>query len=229
VTIFAAVILAACGGKASSGTGEIREPPPGDGGARKMDASSERVPKKHRPRGIACPFARAPAPPNVGVCGQSSGPVPDTCTTNADCADGNNGRCARGRFGCSCSYDDCTEDAECGPSIPCECRASSDSFATNDCETASNCRVDADCGARGYCSPSLVGAFCSCVSPAFCKSGSGTCSPGPCACGDSCGHGYFCHTKADTCIDDEDCKQGETCNFDLPTQSFVCTGCLPIP
>ena len=232
VTLFAAAVLAACGGKASDGTGEIREPPAGDGGAQKVDASTSRVPKKHRPQHIICPAERASAPPgeNASTCGQSSGPISDTCTTHADCADGSNGRCSEGRFNCSCSYDDCTEDTDCGPRVPCECREASDTFGTNDCETDSNCRVDADCGAHGYCSPSLVRAFCSCVSPAFCKPGEARCSPsGSCSCGDSCGHGYFCHTKADTCVDDEDCNQGESCNFDLPTQSFMCTGCLPIP
>jgi hypothetical protein len=55
------------------------------------------------------------------------------------------------------------------------------------------------------------------------------CSPGPCACGDSCGHGYFCHTPADECLDDSDCPAGLACDFDLPHQHFICTGCLPPP
>jgi Cys-rich repeat protein len=45
-----------------------------------------------------------------------------------------------------------------------------------------NCRVDADCGAGGYCSPS---------------SNTGIC-------GDSLA-GYYCQTPADLCIDDSDC------------------------
>jgi hypothetical protein len=47
---------------------------------------------------------------------------------------------------------------------------------------AGNCRVDADCGAGGYCSPSSL---------TF-------------TCGDGLA-GYYCHTKADLCIDDSDC------------------------
>jgi hypothetical protein len=52
--------------------------------------------------------------------------------------------------------------------------------AGNTCLT-SNCRVDADCGAGGYCSPADNVSSCGSVL------------------------GYFCHTASDMCLDDSDC------------------------
>jgi hypothetical protein len=63
-----------------------------------------------------------------------------------------------------------------------------------------------------------------CSSPAFCK------PPDPNAsCGDSCGHGTFCHTPKDTCLEDSDCTGRDTCNFDLPSQTWSCTRCMAVP
>jgi hypothetical protein len=76
------------------------------------------------------------------------------------------------------------------------------SSASNVCKQG-NCRTDADCGAGGYCSPTLG----------------------------SCGNyggvvGYYCHTKRDTCVDDGDCtKNGATdCRFDQVSGAWACAG-----
>jgi hypothetical protein len=90
---------------------------------------------------------------------------------------------------------------------PCECRPSAQDVAaptnsvSNVCKQG-NCRTDADCGAGGYCSPSLG------------------------ACGNYGGViGYYCHTKRDACVDDADCtKSGGTgdCRFDQVTGAWAC-------
>jgi hypothetical protein len=105
-------------------------------------------------------------------------------------------------------------------------------MGANSCETESNCRVDSDCGPRGYCSPSQVEAFCMCPSAALCGDSGASCSangkPVPCECGDACGHGYFCHTRDDTCVDDSDCPDG-TCNYDTVVKRWTCAWCMPVP
>ncbi|HKU40744.1 MAG TPA: hypothetical protein VJR89_21435, partial [Polyangiales bacterium] len=65
---------------------------------------------------------------------------------------------------------------------------------------AGNCRVDADCGQSGYCSPSF----------GSCGSLDGVVA-------------YYCHTCQDECIDDEDCSrlQGE-CASPSSTPAFFC-------
>jgi hypothetical protein len=63
-----------------------------------------------------------------------------------------------------------------------------------------NCRVDADCGAGGYCSPSRgrCGVF----------------------------NGFYCHTSADTCVDPTlDCGScGISCVYTPTVGAFVCGG-----
>jgi hypothetical protein len=78
-------------------------------------------------------------------------------------------------------------DSDCPGGQTCACHGApyTDS-AGNEC-VKGNCRIDADCGAKGYCSPSSRTGIC----------------------GDSLG-GYYCHTAADLCIDDSDCPQSAT-------------------
>jgi hypothetical protein len=93
---------------------------------------------------------------------------------------------------------------------PCECRPAAQTSgqgiiapvtpATNVCK-AGNCRVDANCGPGGYCSPSL-----------------GTC-------GNYGGVvGYYCHTAKDKCVDDSDCaaQGGGDCRYDAMTGAWAC-------
>jgi len=83
----------------------------------------------------------------------------------------------------------------------------------------------------GYCSPTQVGVLCFCPSEALCD-GTSKCYAGqtevPCECGDACGHGYFCHTQRDTCIDDADCGNQGTCNYDTVNKMWSCSVCWPV-
>jgi hypothetical protein len=231
------VVLAGCGKQPL--TGDVDPTPdggaPGTGGLAAETGPDPRVPKKHRAAGSACPSHRAAAEPPLCATGAGAG-LPVDCLQDADCAAGTNGRCLRGfgpaRCGGVCSYDACSGDADCPGAQPCECRASATDLSPNSCVSGSNCRVDADCGAGGFCSPSVVNAFCFCPSPKLCDA-STHCYAGttevPCSCGDACGHGYFCHTAKDECVDDEDCAKGGTCNFDRVEGRWTCTTCWPVP
>jgi hypothetical protein len=196
------------------------------------------VPSHHRAAGSICPQDRGPGISDVG----DSCPVPGLpapgCTGDTDCAAGVNGRCLEfGGPACNydCTFDQCTRDSDCPGDVPCACRSTSSDSAPNVCATASNCRVDADCGAAGFCSPSLVNNPCQCFSESFCAPGSSGCTATGvdgatkqvrCSCGGNCGHGYFCHTPTDSCLDDSDCAGG-ICTFDLNSQVWLCaSGCI---
>jgi hypothetical protein len=203
------------GGGAASGLGGIVGAGAGAGGG----ACGGRVPMKHRASGSACPSDRGPGPSFDQCAAVGGAPAGPGCQHDGECsAGGVNGRCLPvsrlfGPCTTGCSYDRCLTDSDCGDRVPCTCRPTVMDPAANVCETASNCAVDGDCGAGGYCSPSLVGQFCFC----------------PAAMGDGCGHGYFCHTPGDKCIDDADCGGGQTCNYALATGTWTCSECWPIP
>ncbi len=141
-----------------------------------------RVPAQHRAVATVCDQVRPPSsllpPPGSTV-------TPDgyiSCLTDADCASaGKNGRCTgNGHDGWRCTYDGCFSDGDCSGSV-CQCEGGFRSD-NNVCLSQGNCRVDADCGPGGYCSPTLGD------------------------CGDYGGVvGYYCHTSTDECIDDSDC------------------------
>lgn len=234
-----------CGGSARvqtlGGAGGDHVAVAGAGGHSEADAggaagaSPMRVPAKHRATGGSCVQQRAAVnptpvdpycdPPDSDVCKALF-----TCAQDSDCKGGQNGRCAPAGSGprqLACSYDECFADAQCTGNAPCECRASASDGSPNSCLQSGNCRVDADCGEGGYCSPSLLNQFCICPSPALCGTDT-SCSPGPCQCGDSCGHGYFCHSPNDTCLDDSDCANG-SCNYDSIEKRWACAQCLRIP
>jgi hypothetical protein len=134
-----------------------------------------RVPAQHRPSDSQC---GQPAPAGNCTLQQS------TCTTDGQCTSGTNGRCVQSTHGaqlCSCTYDACAKDTDCPSGKLCVCHGSAfTSGAGNTC-IEGNCRVDADCGAGSYCSPSHGTTGCGAVT------------------------GYYCHTAADTCLDDSDC------------------------
>jgi hypothetical protein len=243
------LVVPACGTKSALRTAIDANSTGGDSGDGRspadvisVDSKLARIPASHRPQGSVCPQQRGAGLLSLSApCAPDAGPQTQ-CWLDADCTAGTNGRCfGGGPMACmsSCSYDNCLSDSDCPSSVPCDCRASASDTAANTCMTGSNCRVDADCGPGGYCSPSLVGVFCACVSTAFCNpdagggcyegNSDGTWTQVPCACGDSCGHGYFCHTPQDTCLNDSDCSNGSTCDFDLPSQTWICTGCWPVP
>jgi hypothetical protein len=127
--------------------------------------------------------------------------TPASADARADAADGEAGCVARvplnhrpTETSCSSSQagdDACLSDADCtklGPQVP----------GSNTC-VEGDCRIDADCGDAGFCSPS--------VSP-------GCSYP---ACG-----GFYCHTCSDTCIDDTDCPTGWACGYDTAAGHWLC-------
>jgi hypothetical protein len=70
----------------------------------------------------------------------------------------------------------------------------------NHCVTG-NCRVDGDCGAGGWCSPSYSTNGCGSIG------------------------GYHCHTTRDLCINDTECpKSGgpATCSYDTTLGYWQC-------
>jgi hypothetical protein len=180
----------------------------GTTGSAGAGGTSGRVPAKHRASAVACSADRPAGVCAVPVAAGGSAPTP-ACTKDSDCTAGSNGRClALGRVAaCSCSYDACTTDADCTHTGgPCACRPDAQSIvaptttASNTC-LAGDCRVDADCGARAYCSPSLG------------------------SCGNYSGvTGYYCHTPADACVDDADCaaQGGGDCRYNPTKKAWDC-------
>ncbi len=203
------------------------------------DKSSGGAPVDHRSESSSCPEARGPGISAVpATCSQDVTRI--ACTADSDCTSGTNGRCVQSlgpACGYACSYDECASDSDCVGNAPCLCRSSNSDTSANTCATASNCRVDADCGRFGFCSPSLLGP-CGCISEAFCDASSaGACSETgpdgvtrsvPCSCSGKCGNGYFCHTPKDSCLDDADCPRG-ACIFDLTSQAWMCASVLCPP
>ncbi|MGH7269385.1 MAG: hypothetical protein ACREJ3_03060 [Polyangiaceae bacterium] len=204
-----------------------------------------RIPINHRPSGAACPSRRAAVIPVACGCpdgGRNELVRPDgsvclcgSCGQDSDCDAGANGRCGESgpALYLGCSYDGCFSDSDCAGGVPCECRPSATSGWANVCQPGSNCAVDSNCGPGGYCSPSLVDDLCFCQSTALCPDSGTECTANGnsvlCACGDSCAHGYFCHTPCDTCVDDSDCGNQGTCNYDVVDRRWECNDCVPVP
>jgi hypothetical protein len=147
------------------------------------ESGAGRVPVNHRPSDAQCSTAAAP--------GDCVAPFPDAgCAGDNDCTEADtNGRCINQGGGpaapCFCTFDECLVDTDCPGGQTCACHGAPYTDGRGNTCVTGNCRVDADCGAEGYCSPSSLTAIC----------------------GDSLA-GYYCHTAADLCIDDSDCSSG---------------------
>ena len=157
------------------------------------------IPTDHRLQDVACPEERGPGSANV---------VRD-CTQDSECTEGMNGRCISPNVlgslgGSSCSYDTCFGDSDCPLNEPCRCRQSAADNAPNYCVARKNCRIDSDCGPRGFCSPSLLGIDSSIIGSAE--------------------FGYFCHTPQDRCLNDDDCDPA-ACG--LPSCASMACGYSP--
>jgi hypothetical protein len=152
-------------------------------------ADCKREPKKHRALTEMCDHERAPSAETPAA---SAG-----CTSDAECAQGENGRCGPNNRGLrTCTYDECFDDGDCMDG-PCVC--ATDSGGNNRC-FGGNCATDADCGAKGYCSPSF----------------------GPC--GNYAGVvAYYCHTCQDACTDDSDCPNGGYCAYEPAAGHWLCS------
>jgi len=127
---------------------------------------SPREPENHRPEAESCGEGEPPVDP------------PETsCTTAADCTASPDAIC--NEYG-ACLYPECYEDEHCDGTV-CQCAIDGQ---PSRCARAGDCRVDADCGSDGYCSPAENNRGCGYDL-----------------------HGYFCHTPYDECIDDSDCLE----------------------
>jgi hypothetical protein len=152
------------------------------------------------------------------VCGKSSGYViyqqPDgsftggttlpACSADSQCiatftADTSatvQGRCVGG----TCDFDACERDSNCPSGTACICMGGTHAPG-NQC-LLSQCRVDADCGAGGLCSPSMseAGPFYGI-------------------------QGRYCRTPSDTCQSDADCNaQGAgTCVYESEVGHWGCS------
>jgi hypothetical protein len=200
--------VAACGGSVSNNAADAQtdatdavssDSVPTDSAG---DSPVVRTPKNHRATASTCSPSTSPG---TGVC---SGGIPGACKIDSDCAAGKNGHCeplSGGVLMCGCVYDTCASDTDCKGSV-CACQGTPYQTQANTCAPAGGCRLDSDCGAGGFCSPS---------------SGAG--------CANAIA-GYFCHTAADECVDDEDCKSGVTgpanCRFDGAKHHWACAAVL---
>jgi hypothetical protein len=192
-----AMALCACG-SSSSGAAP-------DGGTSSATGFTQ-VPAQHRPSDAQCTTAR----PAAG-CGFPGG----TCSSDATCASdgGPNGRCIEPSTNvCTCSYDACSGDSACPASQTCACHGSPYTGSFGNTCTPGQCRVDSDCGAKGYCSPS-PSTTCGGTGPALA--------------------GYYCHTAMDLCVDDNNCPPIEhptdpnnliyqTCGYSTSAQHWQC-------
>jgi hypothetical protein len=216
-------LAAACGGEARHRVGDAE---PGDvpdasvPDASVPDAGSSTcagaaLPEQHRAAAEACPMERG----SLGAldttrCIDRSG---ITCTSDADCTEGNTGRCVSDTDPCltKCSYDGCLTDADCAAG-PCTCRKNAADVAANACLPGSNCRTDADCADCEACSPSVV-------------PNSVDCNPlGACSCGDGVATlRYACRTQGDECVTASDCQGGSSayCAYDDGFRRWKCANC----
>lgn len=192
-TALFSILLAACSGESAPVL--VSGGRPGPGLPIPMPPVPE--PTEHRATATPCTEER---PPGSG----GSGDPEDECTSDADCTEGDNGRCVGGLSAPAfCSYDECTTDADCGTVRACACRAGP-KYEANTCLNGT-CRVDADCGQDGFCSPSGI-----------------TLSPS-CLTGIALGSvGFFCRTTADECFDDAECKLGNRCLFSASAKHWRC-------
>ena len=162
----------------------------GSGGSAGAPTAPLPVPAVHRAAATSCPMMAPTASP-LRCAVEEMGP----CKSDSDCTDGKDGRCVLSLpiAGCSCTYDQCFEDADCPAGNVCTCGGA---YSGNTCVSGS-CRVDADCGVGGYCSPVVGG----CSSDAM---------------------DYACHTPKDTCSDNKDCPFGSSCAPDPSTGVWAC-------
>jgi hypothetical protein len=155
-----------------------------------------RVPLNHRPDDSQCS-----QPAAAGNCMLAMG---FQCSKDSQCTAGTNGRCVEnfgGVLTCQCTYDTCVHDTDCMAGDLCVCHGSAYTGGDGNTCMMGNCRVDSDCGAKGYCSPSHGTSGCGGVT------------------------GYYCHTATDQCVDDTDCQGGqgpEVCAWSTASSRWQC-------
>jgi hypothetical protein len=157
------------------------------------DAGPNRVPINHRPNDAQCLSARPDSGCSFGDC------TPETC---ADA--GANPLCVETcEDCCTCTFDACSADSDCPSAQTCACHGSAYTGGVGNTCVPGNCRVDADCGVNGYCSPSpAMGCF-------------GVA-------------GYYCHTAKDQCESDSDCPPADggasspVCAYSTTNGTWAC-------
>lgn len=204
------VLCLSCGGEARSSAPQASAGKAGDaqagGGAGDVACGRGLTPKEHRAVARACPAGRGSSGPiDTSACVNRTG---ITCTKDADCSAGLNGRCIAHNEPCdtACSYDECQNDADCAAG-PCLCRTDDTAADYNQCLPGSTCKTDADCGSCGYCSASAARSGPSCRVEAIT---------------------YSYHTASDRCLDQSDCYGGY-CAYDQAPARWACGSCVPIP
>lgn len=135
------------------------------------------------------PISNAEGRPTTTVCSQSpvvmtslDGGGSTACAVDADCSSWLH--CFRG----ACSLDACINDSDCATGFACICGSTfygGNGVHGNVCVPA-QCRVDADCGSSGVCSPSY-GEYCGGPTGTFCHSAADTCNTSADCCGDTPG------------------------------------------
>lgn len=179
-------MLAATGCGSSSGTpagGSAGTGSPGSadatGSAGSEGGAGQGGMPPHRAQALACSPTSADQFPTI-----DGGTRAMSCTTDADCVQDGGYNPFRYCFQGLCRVDQCLVDGDCSTGQACGCSTQSGGtaaylFHTNLCVPAT-CRVDADCGASGLCSPA-IGDYCTSLV------------------------GYHCRSAADTCRTDADC------------------------
>jgi hypothetical protein len=125
------------------------------------------------------------------------------CSGDSSCTAGTNGRCVETGGGveyCTCTYDMCSGDSACPADETCACHGSPYTDGDGNTCVQGNCRVDSDCGANGYCSPSYDVNSCGSLA------------------------GYYCHTPEDQCVNDTDCPANgsELCAYAATDGRWEC-------
>ncbi|HEX6839371.1 MAG TPA: hypothetical protein VF334_22495, partial [Polyangia bacterium] len=105
------IIAFGCGGGGGADHADLSLPPADLAGG--VHATGVSTPTEH----LATPPTCAPRP--AGSCPVSG----SACATDADCTQGQGGRCQTTPFyGCACNYDQCNSDADCPGGQACACR-----------------------------------------------------------------------------------------------------------
>lgn len=152
-----------------------------------------RAPLVHRSTAPVCGATSAAEPNLAGVTNVS-------CTQNADCTGGANGRCVVSDGSSSCAYDACVKDLDCAGVAVCECGGAANSCVPN------GCKDDHDCGEGGYCSPTQ-----------------GDCGTRSLITQETQnGYPHHCHTKSDECLDDTDCAASGYCRYENASRTWRC-------
>jgi hypothetical protein len=173
--VAAVFLLSHCGGEGGAG-GPLTVNPPTD----------------HVPALVTCGAHTTPPPPDGGAM---------SCSTDTDCQGTSFPSCRAG----TCQFDACVTSDDCASGTTCGCSDmfnGNAAYHPNQC-LPSNCRVDADCGGGGYCSPTVSS-----------------------SCGPFYGvTGFYCHTSADTCENDSDCPATSPagyCAYDPSVGHWAC-------